>query len=745
MALFNFKSKRNETKEVEQTYVTSESRKTPNGSFVPSEEQLQVFKQLDSTTDNYFVTGRAGTGKSSLLRYFAENTSKKCVIVAPTGIAAINAGGDTIHSFFSLDQHAQDPNNADQLSMSENRQQMLASFQTLIIDEVSMVRSDIMDMIDAKLRKARGNQRPFGGCQIIAFGDLYQLPPFCGDNEIRKYIYDKHYSEFFFAAPVFKQNPLKIIELQEVHRQKDEAFRELLNRVRVGENTTDILYQLNARCVEPPQGGQYVTLVPSNEAAHIINRQRLSQLPGKEFVFRGEIAGQFSQKEAPTDINLTLKVGASVMMLKNDPSGRWHNGSMGIIEGIEEPDIIRVRINDTFDNTKGFLYEISKDTWQKFQYKYDSKKHSIEQEPIGSFTQFPLRLAYAITIHKSQGQTFERVKIDYSKNRAFAAGQTYVALSRCTSLAGLFLSKPLLSSDIKVNAEVVRFLAGNSGAPAGNAPSHVRNAPGNVSKGGLAPLAPTSLVFDSVSETERIQWLPDQRIKVPAIDNPKKVTGTRFAAILGADAFNSPFSAWCAIMRVYEKPFEENQFTITGRVVEPKQYAFVSKKVRGGFRVISPDECFGEGAKENMGYNFFEEDNAVFGGMWDYLLEKNNQRLAVFEMKTTNIKNAQKWRQAIPENVKLQVALYAYLLQVDEFYVVVSFIQSDDYYVPECYLCTDKNTLIRRFSLNKDFDDFEKNYIQRVMQWWSQHVETGVSPQYDNYRDRDILSELRSK
>ena len=726
MALFGFLKGKEKT--IEQTYTSSSKgmKQTENGSL--NEEQDRVFQLLENSSENFFVTGRAGTGKSFLLRYFVEHSSKKCVVVAPTGIAAINAGGETIHSFFCLDTHAQNPANSEQMDLSENLKMMLSSFQVLIIDEVSMVRSDIMDMIDAKLKKARNNQMPFGGCQIIAFGDLYQLPPFCGDSEIQKYIYDKHFSEFFFAAPVFKQHPLRIIELVQVQRQKDDMFKDLLNRVRVGENTTDILEKLNARCIEPSSDIQYITLVPSNEAAQIINRQMLSKLPGQEYLFRGEVSGQFSQKEAPTDINLTLKVGASIIMLKNDPAGRWHNGSMGIVESVEAPEFIRIRITDIADSSKGYLYEVSRETWQKYQYKYDKTKRSVEQEQIGSFTQFPLRLAYAITIHKSQGQTYEKVKLDYSRGRAFAAGQTYVALSRCKSLDGLYLSKPLLSSDIKVNSEVVRFLSGSKESK-------------ELIFSGTASGSDTKSNSESVS----IEWLPDQRIKVPVIENPKKVTGTRFAAILDADSYNSPFAAWCAIMRVYEKPFEENQYTITGKVVEPKQYSFVASKLKNSFRIVSPDECFGEGAKENMGFNFFEDDNEVFGGMWDYLLQKDHQRHAVFEMKTTNIKNMQKWKSAIPENVRLQAALYAYLLQVDEFYIVVSFIHNEDYEKPEKYVCCEENTYIKRFRLSKDFADFEMKYIQRVLQWWEKHVETGISPQYDTYRDREVLSALRSE
>lgn len=728
MGLFNFSSRKQNSTIAEKTYISEKSDKKKYSGFIPSEEQMQAFKALNSSSDSFFVTGRAGTGKSALLSYFVENTSKKCVIVAPTGIAAINVGGDTIHSFFSLDPHAQNPDNEEQLNMSANQKELLSSFQTLIIDEVSMVRSDIMDMIDAKLKKARGNIAPFGGCQVIAFGDLYQLPPFSGDEEISKYIYDKHHSEYFFAAPVFKSNPLKIIELQEVHRQSDKKFIDILNRVRIGENTSDVLDVLNARCIEPSSEIQYITLVPSNEAAHMINMQSLSRIQEKEHVFRGELSGQFSQKEAPTDINLTLKVGARIMMLKNDPGDRWHNGSTGIVVGIEEPNLVRVRIDSLDDASKGYIYEIGRETWAKYKYKYDSSKHSIQQEQIGSFTQFPLRLAYAITIHKSQGKTYDRVKVDYSNNRAFAAGQTYVALSRCRSFEGLYLSKPLLSSDIKVNPEVVRFMSGKA----------IRDATDES-------MFTSAGIYDNDSSSDlEIEWMSGQRIKAPLPDNPKKITGTRFAAILGADPYNTPFSTWCSIMNVYEKPFEENQYTITGRVVEPKQYSFVSEKLNGGFRAISPEERFGENAKETTKYNFFDEDNEVFGGMWDYLLERNNKCVAVFEMKTTNIKNAQKWRQKIPDNVKLQAALYAYLLDVEDYYIVASFIREEDYDHPENYVCTDNNTIIQRFNLKRDYIDFESNCIQRVLQWWNQHVITGISPPYDNFRDRAILSELRT-
>lgn len=414
-------------------------------------EQIAAFKRIETTNYNFFITGKAGTGKSVLLQYFMANSSKKVAVVAPTGIAAITIGGQTIHSFFGLKPCPQNTLNKQEISLNATIRKVLSNIDTLVIDEISMVRCDIMDMMDAKLRIAKNRPDvPFGGCQIVAFGDLYQLAPVMEkDDTVRKYLSDVYGSEFFFAAPGVKQNPFRIIELKTVHRQKDMDFINILNGVRIGRNDSSILNKINARNITPPSNARYITLTAKRSAADKVNISKLNMLPTQEHTYHGSINGGFKADETPTDIALRLKVGAQVMMINNDNQKRWSNGTLGVVSSLGS-DKIQVDI-------KGTKYWIEPETWHKYHYKYFDAPPVIRKTVIGTFEQFPIKLAYAITIHKSQGRTFDSVKLDYSAGHAFSAGQTYVALSRCKSLDGLYLQEKLVPSDIKVQKEIVDF------------------------------------------------------------------------------------------------------------------------------------------------------------------------------------------------------------------------------------------------------------------------------------------------
>ena len=419
-------------------------------------EQAAVFRLLNETPQNYFITGKAGTGKSVLLQYFVSHTLKNTAVLAPTGVAAINVGGQTIHSFFGLDLDIQDVRDTETVAkITKRRRAIFENLDALVIDEISMVSADVMDMIDHKLRIARNKDLPFGGCQMIVFGDLYQLPPVVVGETAKQFMRDHYGTTFFFGAPGVRQGDFQTIELSHIYRQKDEHFINLLNSIRLGKRTDDILADINMSCVETPSDDTFITLAATNAVADNINRARLAEIPEPEYNFDGRITGDLSANSLPTEMNLKLKVGALVMMTKNDTNieankkPRWANGTLAVVSELS-PDSIKVRI----DNSE---YKINKTTWEKCQYDYDEKSKTISKDIVGTFTQFPVKLAYAITIHKSQGQTYSAVKIDLARG-AFAPGQVYVALSRCQSLNNLYLTRPLYARDIIVSPTVIDFM-----------------------------------------------------------------------------------------------------------------------------------------------------------------------------------------------------------------------------------------------------------------------------------------------
>nr|WP_206687397.1 AAA family ATPase [Microbacterium yannicii] len=439
-----------------------------------SAEQEALFRLIEDTREHVFVTGRAGTGKSTLLQHLAWNTSKQIAVCAPTGVAALNVEGQTIHSLFKLPLGIIGAHDEDQ---SDATRKLLNAIDTLVIDEISMVNADLMDAIDRALRKARGRRsEPFGGAQIVMFGDPYQLAPVPPRGDELRYVRDHYRSFWFFDAKVWVGEAatdgildvgsygaeLNIRELVDIHRQSDPTFKAMLNAVRHGHVTADIAQVLNdtgARTPPDPVDGEHpiITLATRNDIVNNINRRHLAELVGREQTAMAEVSGDFGRGDAayPADLELKLKVGAQVMFLRNDTGSfgeppRWVNGTIGTVTRIAG-ETVRVDV-------EGEEFDVEPSVWEKYRYSYNPGSKTLTRDIVAEFTQFPLRLAWAVTIHKSQGKTYDRAIIDLGSG-AFAPGQTYVALSRLTSLDGLYLSRPLRPRDIQVDPDVRRFMS----------------------------------------------------------------------------------------------------------------------------------------------------------------------------------------------------------------------------------------------------------------------------------------------
>ncbi|PJJ73668.1 PIF1-like helicase [Diaminobutyricimonas aerilata] len=410
-----------------------------------SPEQQAVFDAIETTREHVFVTGRAGTGKSTLLNHLSWNTSKQLVISAPTGVAALNVGGQTIHSLFRLPIGVIADHDIDQ---GPEVRKLLGTIDTLVIDEVSMVNADLLDAVDRSLRQARQRQEPFGGVQVVLFGDPYQLAPVPGDGEERAYFADHYRSMWFFDAKVWDEAELKIFELSTIHRQHEDEFKYLLTGVRHGQVTAEMAQRLNSVGSRPAPEEGAITLATTNATVNRINGLALGRLPGRVLTAKAEINGEFGGRAYPADEALELKVGAQVMFLRNDPDQRWVNGSIGVVTKIA--DTVWVEID-------GDRHEVQPAIWERYRYSYSAETKQLRKDVVAEFTQFPLRLAWAVTIHKSQGKTYDAAIVDLGQ-RSFAPGQTYVALSRITALEGLYLTRPLRPSDIIVDQNVVRFM-----------------------------------------------------------------------------------------------------------------------------------------------------------------------------------------------------------------------------------------------------------------------------------------------
>lgn len=406
----------------------------------PTPEYLAALDYVKSGDGHLFVTGRAGTGKSTLLRALRDLVPDNMVVLAPTGLAAVNVGGQTIHSFFGLPPRLV---RSDDIRRSRNGG-VMRKLKFVVIDEVSMVRSDLMWAIDQSLRVNRGRPRePFGGVRLVMFGDLHQLPPVVQAAEVAEHLDTQFGGPFFFSVSALNQGPgTCLAELSQVFRQSDERLISILNHVRDGDVDEEDLRVLNER-VHPvrtlSEGDPYVILTPTNAAAQRINMSYLQALQGEAQAYQADVTGEFSDTAHPTDTTLLLKPGAKIILLRNDADRRWVNGTIARIKRLE-PKRIFVEID-------GREHEVEPVAWEQRRYAYDKGQEKIVETVAGTFKQFPLRLAWALTIHKAQGLTLDRVYIDLGRG-TFAHGQAYVALSRCRSLQGLALARPLKPTDI---------------------------------------------------------------------------------------------------------------------------------------------------------------------------------------------------------------------------------------------------------------------------------------------------------
>ena len=421
------------------------------------------------TNTNIFLTGKAGTGKTTFLKYCKEHAKKNTAVVAPTGVAAMNAGGTTIHSFFQLpfnpfipasrmlngDESVNDKNSLlSKMKLTSERREVMRNLELLIIDEISMVRCDLLDAIDTVLRHVRNQySKAFGGVQVLFIGDMYQLPPVVKEEEWQL-LAPYYKSQYFFNSQVMETEPAMFVTLEKIYRQNDPAFINILNQVRNNQLDSEGYEFLHRRYLpnfEPAKSDNYITLTTHNYKADTINTKALNEIATREIIFEAAIEGEFYEKSYPADVSLKLKVGAQVMFIKNDTEKikRYFNGKIGIVEKIEDDKICISCIGDDLP------IEVSKEKWKNIKYTVDKTSNQVEENEIGSFTQYPLRLAWAITIHKSQGLTFERAVIDAGD--AFAAGQVYVALSRCTNLEGMVLRSRITNQSLKSDQRIIDF------------------------------------------------------------------------------------------------------------------------------------------------------------------------------------------------------------------------------------------------------------------------------------------------
>lgn len=410
----------------------------------------KAFTTLEKTDTNLLITGKAGTGKSTFLEYFVNHTKKSCVVLAPTGVAALNVNGETIHSFFHFHPNI---TKKDVLAKAKRvkKDSIYNNIDLIIIDEISMVRADLFDYIDIFLRTARKNKLPFGGVQMCLIGDLFQLPPIVTKIE-KSFFLDNYRSHYFFGTDVFQDMffQIKCLELDTVYRQSDEEFIGVLNAIRDNKLEESHFEFLNERVGDVENDEDYVTIVATNRAADKINQENLNKLRTKTKKYVGKVTGRLSEGIYPTELELILKVGAKVMFLINDSKGRWVNGTVGEITDLDDDKIV-------VGTDSGQEFKVEPFEWEVNRYVYDEDNHSLEQELVGAFKQFPLRLSWAITVHKSQGKSFDKVIIDMGWG-TFVSGQLYVALSRCRSSEGLVIKRNSKLNVIETDGVVTSFL-----------------------------------------------------------------------------------------------------------------------------------------------------------------------------------------------------------------------------------------------------------------------------------------------
>ncbi len=395
---------------------------------------------------NLFLTGRAGTGKTTMLRKFLAGAGEKAIVLAPTGVAAMNAGGQTIHSFFKFPPRLIEPTDIKRLRSTR----LVKAIDTMIIDEISMVRSDMLDAIDKSLKLNRASKRPFGGVRMILSGDLHQLPPVVSGQET-PILRERYGGSYFFNAPAFKDGEFSLLALKHVFRQAEPRFLALLGALRTGRVTPNdeaVLRGLVSSKSAVEASETHVVLTPNNTNAYRINQARLEGLNTRSQIFEADVQGQFEEKAFPTEADLELKEGARVMLIKNDPEGRWVNGTLATVAGFSGSRVI-VEIDD-------HVYEIEPTAWEKYRYELDPETKKVKREVVGTFKQMPLRLTYAVTIHKAQGLTLDKVFIDFDSGM-FAHGQAYVAFSRARSLDGLSISRELRPRDLVLDRDAFAF------------------------------------------------------------------------------------------------------------------------------------------------------------------------------------------------------------------------------------------------------------------------------------------------
>ena len=419
----------------------------PKG-VTPTDEFELARKYATTSRGHLFITGKAGTGKSTLLRALKSDFEGSAVVVAPTGLAAMQVGGQTIHSFFGLPPRLVKPEDI----KPSRKVGLMLKLSTVIIDEVSMLRSDLMEGIDRSLRINRKKPNlPFGGVRLVLFGDPHQLPPVVTDGQQAAYLHDRFGGPFFFDAPGLKDSSPKVLELTTVFRQKEGPFLAALNALREGKPDAETMALLNGRVKnfhDLPNKGAYIILTPTNQIANEINQSFLAKLPGKEWISEAEITGTYADGAHPTEHQLLLKEGAKVIMIRNDAEKRWVNGSLG--------KVTRFDGDKVFVEIDGDEHEVETATWEQIRYEFDAKQDKIVEQVAGTFKQLPMRLAWALTIHKAQGLTLDHVYVDMRRG-AFAHGQAYVALSRCRTLEGLALQKPLSPRDVIFDAAVTGY------------------------------------------------------------------------------------------------------------------------------------------------------------------------------------------------------------------------------------------------------------------------------------------------